>query len=808
MKKVLFILFIYSLSLNAQINLNYREKLNIDFGWKFYLGDVIDGSKISYNDNSWRTLNLPHDWSIEGEFNKNNPGGGATAYLPTGIGWYRKILSLPETIKNKKAIIQFDGVFMNSDVWVNEHFIGRYPNGFNSFYYDISDFIQPGNNTIAVRVDNSNQPASRWYTGSGIYRHVWLTITDPLHIEQWGTTITTPEVTNESATINISTRIRVGAYPETKWFFFDMDTSKFKFISKICKLTTKIFDDQNNFVGQTTTEVTIPNFTKLEVKQEIKIKNPNLWSTTTPRLYKAYSVLEADSKALDDYITSFGIRKFTFDPIKGFMINDKPMKVKGVCIHQDAGPLGSVIPKKIWVRKLQILKEMGCNGIRNHCANSPEFLDVCDSLGFMVLNDAFDEWSENWERTFSESSRGKVEYGYNKYFDQWCETDLRNFIRRDRNHPSVFMWSLGNEIPEQYSHTDDAVNKLIKLIRISQEEDPTRPNTLALEGNIRLKLNDNFTDLVDVTGFNYVDQKNHEKYYENYHKTHPNRMILGTETFDNSLGNWLAVRDNNYTVGQFMWVGIDYLGEAEAFPNHGWANGLVDINLNPKPEYFFRQSLWAEKPMVYLAVGNPHMQATNLQDIWNMPNVEANWNWIAQSVQKVNCYTNCEEAELFLNGKSFGTKQLIDFPDYILKWDVPYLPGILKVVGKNKGKEVCNYQLETTTEPAKLQVTTVDNSITADGRDIAVINIAVTDKKGLILTNAENLITFEIAGEGQILAASNANQSEESPFKTTKMKAFHGKCQVIVQSTTQNGIITLTVKAGGLPAASIVINTK
>ncbi len=806
MGKLLILLIFNSLLLNAQVDLKYRVKNNIDADWKFFLGDTLNAQKINFDDSAWRSLNLPHDWSIEGEFKRNNPGGGSVAYLPTGVGWYRKTINLSQTIKSKRVVIQFDGVYMNSDVWVNDHFMGRYPNGFNSFYYDISEFVRPGDNTIVVRVDNSSQPSSRWYAGSGIYRHVWLTITDPLHFEQWGTTITTPEVNVGSATISISSKISVGPYRETKWFFLETDTSKNKFIKKTCQLTTRIFDDKNNFVGETTTEIVIPDFSKIEVNQEIKIKTPDLWSLSSPRLYKAYSVLKADSSLSDDCITSFGIRKMTFDATRGFSINDVPVKIKGVCIHQDAGPLGRVVPKKIWIRKLQVLKDMGCNAIRNHCANSPEFLDVCDSLGLLVTSDAFDEWSENFENTNSESPRGKVEYGYNKYFNQWAETDLRNFIRRDRNHPSIFIWSLGNEIPEAYLQTEDATNKLKNLIRISHEEDPTRPNTIALEGNVRKKLNDNFSDLVDITGFNYIEMKNPDKYYETYHNAHPNRMILGTETYY-TLGNWLAVRDNNYTIGQFLWLGIDYLGEAGRFPIHGWTNGLIDINLNPKPEYYFRQSLWSEKPMVYLAVGDPHTYGKFFWDMWTMPDVQSAWNCPEKSMQKVNCYTNCEEAELFLNGKSLGKKLLRDFPDYILKWDVTFHPGVLKIVGKNKGKIASSFQLETVGDPAKIQITSKDVSVYADGCDIAVFDIDIIDNKGLIVNTAENLLSFEIAGEGKILAVSNASQTESS-FRVKEIKAFHGKCQAYIQSTKNKGNITLTAKSIGLSAGSMHIVAK
>jgi beta-galactosidase len=792
----------------SQPVLKYREIRCIDADWKFYLGDIINGQSPAYNDSSWRKLNLPHDWSIEGDFNKDNPGGAPNAFLPTGIGWYRKSLTLPENISDKKILIQFDGVYMNSDLWVNGHFIGRYPNGFNSFYYDISEFVKPGKNCIAMRVDNSNQPSSRWYTGSGIYRHVWLTIANPLHIDEWGVSITTPEVSVLSATIDVDIKLRVGAFPETKSSLFETDTTKINLVKRKCKLITKVYDNDNKVVAEVISNFDVWNFSKHEIKQEIKISNPKLWSVESPLLYKTYTVLVADDTETDDNISSFGIRKLTFDATKGFMLNDIPLKIKGACIHQDAGALGRAVPKKIWVRKFQLLKDMGCNAIRNHCANSPEAIEVCDSIGLLVFNDVFDEWSENFEKSNSESPRGKIEYGYNKYFDQWCETDLRNLIRRDRNHPSVFLWSLGNEIPEAYIQSEDATRKLKKLIAISHEEDPTRPNTMALEGAIQKKLNDNFTDLVDITGFNYINLKNPETYYSNYHKKHPDRVILGTETYY-SLDNWLAVKNNPYVIGQFMWVGFDYLGdEASEYPIHAWQNGLIDINLHPKPEYFFRQSLWTEKPMVYLVVGDPYTHGKFFWDLWDLPNVQTKWNWDANSKQNVNCYTNCEEAELFLNGKSVGTKYLKDFPDCILKWDVSYQPGELKVVGKNRNKQVCSYQLATAGTPSKIKISTPDTEIFANGSDIAVFDIEITDQQDHFVFDADNLLTFKVEGEGKILAASNANQNEISLFRVTQLKAFHGRCQVCVQSTDKKGEIQFTVKSAGLKNCSIQIISK
>jgi beta-galactosidase len=807
MRKTILSVLLFASALHGQVKLQHRETLNIDAGWKFYSGDAIGAQAGNYNDADWRDLNLPHDWSIEREFKQDNPGGGSNGYLPGGVGWYRKQLPLPSGMKGRRVLIQFDGVFMNSDVWVNEHFLGRYPSGFSTFYYDISEYLKfDGPNVIAVRVDNANQPAARWYTGAGIYRHVWLIAADPLHIEQWGTTVTTPQASRDEATVRIATRLMAGAYPETKFVWYAPDASAYRLVTKNCKLTSQIFDENDALVGETSTLLSVPNFSKQEVIQEIRLKQPALWSVSTPHLYKVYSSLDDGTRVVDDYLTPFGIRQLTYSAEKGFLLNDEPMKIKGCCLHQDAGPFGRAVPLKIWETRLRLLKKMGCNAVRMHCPHAPEFYDLCDRLGFFILNDAFDEWRCDWESSFSESPRGKVEYGYNKYFEQWHQTDLRNFIRLNRNHPSVFLWSLGNEIPEQYVKTPGAVARLKELVDICREEDPTRGTTVAIEGALPQVLNKEFITAVGVAGFNYVDIKNGSKYYEPYHQMYPDRLLLGTETVF-TLGNWLAVKNNDYVMGQFMWVGIDYLGEA-VWPKHGWDRGLIDLTGHPKPEYYFRQSLWSDAPMVYLTVGDHEIHVKGIGDIWNMPAVETHWNWPTGSTQPVIAYTTCDEVELFLNGQSLGTKKLADFPDLKIKWAVPFAPGILQAVGRKNGAAAAAFALETADKPAKLSVTTESVSIIPDGRDIAVVNVSIADKNGIPVAGADPFLDFEITGGGTVLRTCSGNLGDQTPYPATGRKAFKGRCQAIIRSNGQKGDITVTVRSEGLPPGSVTIRVE
>jgi beta-galactosidase len=792
----------------AKLILPARYHLLMDRNWRFFLGDDKTASDNSFNDKGWRTLDLPHDWSIEGEFKKEEPTGGGGGYLPTGIGWYRKQFKLPPSAKGKLVNIQFDGVYMNSEVWINGHYLGKRPNGYISFVYDLTSYLTTGTNTIAVRVDNSNQPNSRWYSGSGIYRHVWLNITNTLHIGQWGTYITTPQVSATTATVSVKTKI------ENNGSGTSVNTT----------LTSTILDEQGREVASATIPVSFADKEPHEFGQEIQVNAPVLWSVNEPHLYTLHSVIKAGGKVIDEFESTFGIRKLEYSATNGFMLNGTRIKMNGVCLHHDGGCVGTAVPLKIWQERLKLLKDMGCNAIRtSHNPVAPEFLDLCDKMGFLVMDEAFDVWES-----------GKVKNDYHLYFDEWAQTDVKDQIHRDRNHPSIVLWSAGNEIPDQTS--DKGVELLKGLLTTFHGEDPTRPVTTA---NDDIAADKNFTklefmDAEDIVGYNYVDRwhERRELFYAIDHADHPNWKMIGTEddavrnaaqyslgmdankVRPNYLGGmiraeqlWKYIAVHNNVIGDFMWTGIDYLGEAR-WPGKGSSSGEIDMINNPKDGYYFYQSQWTDKPVLHLL---PH------------------WNWQGREGQiiPVLAYTNCDTVELFVNDKSYGVK-VQEFPrqgnsggwnkydkpyvnittaDLHLAWDVAYQPGTLKAIGRKNGKQVVLQEIHTTGKAEALRITTDSSRIDADGSDVALVKIAVVDGNGNVVPDADNQIHFTVNGNGKLIGVDNGNQRDDDSFKLDHRKAFNGYAYAVIQSNRKPGIITLTISADGLKSASINLTT-
>lgn len=779
-----------------------RYHLLFDRNWKFYLGDDKQASASNYNDNAWRTLDLPHDWSIEGKFSKDEPTGGSGGYLPTGIGWYRKTFVLPSAARKKQVSIQFDGVYMNSEVWINGHSLGKRPNGYISFYYDLTPYLVAGKNVIAVRIDNSEQPNSRWYSGSGIYRHVWIDITNALHISHWGTYITTPNVDSLSATVSIKTRIENNGAGISN-----------------AALTSIIADES----GKERAASTIPISQAGELSQQIQVTNPALWSPDQPHLYTLHSIIRSGKKVIDEYSSVFGIRKIEYSNINGFLLNGKRMKMNGVCIHHDGGCAGAAVPIKIWEERFKLLKEMGCNAIRtSHNPVAPEVLDLCDKMGFLVMEEAFDAWET-----------GKVKNDYHLYFDEWWQKDVTDQIHRDRNHPSVVIWSAGNEIPDQ--KTDRGVELLKNILAVYHTEDPTRPVTTANDdiaadnGTTKLA----FMDAEDIVGYNYANRwhERRELYYAPDHYDHPNWKMIGTESGPvrnvpaYSLGNdksavranytsgmvdaeqlWEFVDVHDYVIGDFMWTGIDYLGEAR-WPGKGSYSGQIStINL-PKDGYYFYQSQWTDKPVLHLF---PH---------WNWPGREG-------QIMPVVAYTNCDTVELFVNGKSYGTK-IQEFPhqghsgawnkyarpyvpvttsDLHLSWDVAYEPGTIKAIGRKNGRQIVE-EIHTAGKPAALRIHTGITNLNADGSDVALVYVDVVDGDGNVVPNADNLIHFTVEGEGKLLGIDNGDPRDDNSLKLAERKAFNGHTYAVVQSTQKQGNIALIVRSDGLKDATVAIKT-
>jgi beta-galactosidase len=802
---ILNLVLLHFLFLNARSAVQEtRQRLLMDSNWKFVQADMKEAEKPKFDDTKWRTLNLPHDWSIEGEFKEDAITRGPGGYLPTGVGWYRKHFNIASVGKDQQFWIEFDGVYMNSDVWINGQHLGKHPYGYTSFYYDLTPFIKKGENIIAVRVDNSIQPNSRWYSGSGIYRHVWLNIAGPVHVAQWGTYITTPQVAASSATISVRTTIE----------------NHFQ-VNKNMVLRSVVKNESGKEITTVETPVLLTSSGKTDVEQIITVASPNLWSVDVPSLYTLQTFVLEGTKVNDTYSSTFGIRKIEFDKDKGFLLNGEHIKMNGVCLHHDAGCLGAAVPDQAWVRRLQLLKEMGCNAIRtSHNPPAPEFLDLCDRMGFLVMDEIFDEWVEK---------KGQIGFGYHIYFGEWWKSDLLSMIWRDRNHPSVVIWSAGNEVPDQVVETGSETMR--KLAETFHKEDPTRPVTQA---NDRIAAGDGpakllFLELQDIVGYNYVDRWNErrELYYSVDRHDHPDWKMIGTENVsvgglrgqysiapdlsdkrpgrsrDYRLGMiqaeqlWKFTSVNDYVIGDFMWTGIDYLGEA-GWPNKNSSSGVIDLCGFPKDGYYLYQSQWTKKPMVHIF---PH------------------WNWAGYEgkVIPVIAYSNCDTVELFLNGKSYGAKSYV-FPqqghskswngyarpyiapttsDLHLSWDVPYEPGTLKVVGKKNGKIVTE-EVRTTSKPAAIRLSADRKNVNSDAHDIVNVKVEIVDENGLVVPTANNAIEFKVEGEGVLIGTDNGNPQDKTQMKSKQRNAYNGLALAVVQSTEKNGNIRLTAVSQGL----------
>ncbi|MBN2523825.1 MAG: DUF4982 domain-containing protein [Bacteroidales bacterium] len=770
--------------------------------WKFSTGDFKEAHLKEFPDVSWRTVTLPHDWSIEGEFSNDHPatpGGGA---LPGGVGWYRKYFSLSEEEKDKLVFIDFDGVYMDSKVWINGYFLGRRPYGYISFRYDLSPYLNYGDsvNVIAVRVDNSMQPNSRWYSGSGIYRNVRLVTTNKVYIDHWGTYISTPEVSEKSATISVQTKIRNAT---------DTDQN--------VTLKTFIINKSGKKVVSGVTDTIIGPNSTLPVEQNMRLFYPELWSIENSVLYTAISQVEVKNKIIDEYLTNFGIRFFEFDVERGFFLNGEHIKIKGVCNHHDLGCLGAATNVRAMERQLEILKEMGCNAIRTaHNPPAPELLDLCDKIGFIVMDEAFDMWKLK-----------KTEYDYSRFWDEWHKRDLLDFMKRDRNHPSIFIWSLGNEIMEQWDTS--GIQMVQDLYKLARTADSTRPITTA--NNPPGPFN-NLTKpmVIDLIGYNY----HHNEYKDFLHKF-PGEKFIGAETAsalatrghysmpsdtikrwpyrwdipftdgepDNTVSAydhisapwgstqeevWRIIKKYDFLSGMYIWTGFDYLGEPTPY---GWPSrssyfGIIDLAGFPKDTYYLYKSEWTDEPVLHVF---PH------------------WNWNAGDTIDVWAYFNCDEVELFLNDKSQGTKRK-EGDNLHVVWRLPFKPGTLKAIGRSNGKTVLEQIIKTAGEPAKFLLTVDRKSIRADGKDLSFVTVDILDAEGNLVPRADNLVHFDIEGNGFIAGVDNGSQTSHESFKTNYRKAFNGKCLAVIQSSGKPGKILLKVKSEGLEDAAVTIHTR
>ena len=768
-----------------------REIIAFDAGWRFRIGDEAAAKLPAFDDTGWRTLDVPHDWSIEGALNPPPDGDREGGFFVHGIGWYRKTFTLPVSTAGKKVVVEFDGVYMNSDVWINGQFLGRRPYGFIGFRYDLTEYLKTDGtpNVLAVRVDDSAEPSTRWYTGAGIYRHVRLIATSYTHFHlDGGLRVSTPQINSSQALVENDAIIDAHFFTEEERQAWLKDAWKVKPVKRDLVLRTTVIDPDGIEVASTESKISLTSqLAGQRATQFVSVPNPRLWSEHTPVLYQLRCTLSLDGHSLDETTTTFGIRTLTFDPDRGLLVNGQPTKLKGVCVHQEAGSFGNAVPIGVWAARLARLKEMGCNAIRpSHHPFAPEFYDLCDRLGFYVFDEAFDEWNRDWTHNITENSRGKAKFGYHLYFDQWHETDLRAMLRRDRNHPSVVFYSIGNEIPNQF---DDEGWKLAKkLVAICHEEDPTRLATSACDQSFVSSRN-GFMDQLDLMGYNYIDRIYKDLTYAPERERFPHRLMLGTET-SNQVHNWLGVRDHDYVIGEFIWTGIDYLGEARAFPRRGSTSGFLDLSLGKKPEFYRRSAYWHDEPVLQLSV----LSGEKAESAWRLAPAYLHWNWTAGVPMTIRAVTNCEEVELFLNNQSLG-RHPVSHDIYASEWTVPYAPGVLSAVAYRGGKKVATNELRTAGAAARIQLTPVPVPL---AEDVALYEITVVDADGLTVPDAKAAVTVQIEGAARLIGLDTGDLDYGGLFKVATRDAFRGRLLATVQRTAA-GDFRVSATAPGLP---------
>lgn len=809
-KTTLLLFFLFAVTIQLKAQPGGRE--NFDANWRFHLGDLPGAELPGFPDQDWRKLDLPHDWSIEGNFKPDNPATNSGASLPGGVGWYRKTLNLSNR-ESKFRFIGFDGVYMNSTVWVNGHMLGNRPYGYSSFEYDMTPYLTDGENVVAVKVDNSLQPNSRWYSGSGIYRHVWLTTSSPVHVAHWGTFVTTPKVSAKEAFVQLGATIA--------------NRGKEK---AYIQVVSTIYDSSGKKIAARTQKEKIEPGSKVNLDTGIPVTSPQLWSPEHPALYRLATQIFEGNELKDTYNTTFGIRSLQFRPDSGLFINNKSTKVLGVCMHHDLGCLGAAVNTRAITRQLEILKSMGCNGIRtSHNPPSPDLLDLCDKMGFLVMDEAFDVWYLE-----------KMKYDYHIYFKEWHERDLADMVLRDRNHPSVILWSIGNEIAEK-NHTKYGGAAIAKeLDGIIKKYDKTRYTTSAFAGVWRADTTF-MSDKVDVIGINYTV----ERYPEEKLK-HPSGLFIASETtsslsdrgiyhfpadkamkptpdlhcssFDHrgtyydrpasmiTQTTWRAVKETPYVAGLFVWTGFDYYGEPiYPYPCISSSFGIVDLCGFPKDVFYFYKSQWTSEPVLHLL---PH------------------WNWKMGDTIDVIAYTNCESVKLFLNDKPLGEQafantkttyytnqwdkviNLGDGQKLSLDWRIPFSPGTLRAEGYRDGQLIATDIINTAGDAAIIELTADHSQLSADGKDLSFITIRIKDANGNLVPGADNLIHFDLAGEGRIAGVANGDPISLEPATGKQRRAFSGMCQAVVQSTGKGGEITLKASSPGLPDATIILTSK
>ncbi|MEZ5315912.1 MAG: glycoside hydrolase family 2 TIM barrel-domain containing protein [Vicinamibacterales bacterium] len=776
-----------------------RVVLDADAGWRFSRGDFASAAMPAFDDAAWTTVDLPHDWSADGPFSAEF--GSGNGYAPGGVGWYRKHFTLPPSLEGHVGAMEFDGIYDHSEIWVNGHLVGGRPYGYSSFEVPLTPFLRSGgaDNVVAVRVDHSRFADSRWYTGSGIYRHVRMRFTDPLHVAHWGTTVTTPTVTAGAARVQVDTAIENASDGE-----------------KAFVLESEILL-RGTIVARITTPGSASAHTTAALTQSLDVARPERWSTTTPTLYVVRQRVRAAAGVVDDAETTFGIRTIRFDPADGFFLNEEPIELKGVCLHHDAGSVGAAVPIAVWERRLGTLKAIGVNAIRtSHNPPAPEFLDLADRMGFLVKDEAFDEftpaknkWVEGW------NAGVPSRFGYAEDFAEWSVRDVEDMVRRDRNHPSVIMWSIGNEVDypndpfsdpvlgQRYRATNPPAANLVTLARplidAVHRLDATRPVTMALAS---AEMSDavGLGELLDIVGYNYQESR-----YAADHAKYPARVLFGSET-GHSYESWTTARDNAYVSGQFLWTGIDYLGEARTFPNRANGAGLLDLAGFMKPMARFRQSLWSNEPMVALAA--MPAPAANAAPRARAARPEEHWNWAVGTTMRVVAWTNADEVTLSLNGRAVGTKRRADAEAGVLSWDVPFEPGVLTAVATTGGARVAEFSLRSAGAARRIELVDASGDASSpepDGSRTAQVEYCVVDANGVRVPDADAPVTIAIEGSARLLGMGNGNLNDVDSGGDATHRAFEGRGLIILRLTDPLATATVRASSPGLAGAAIVV---
>lgn len=772
-----------------------ERKQLFDGGWKFFLGDAAGAKAPGVDDSPWRTLDLPHDWSVEGGFSLAHPMGNDGGYLPAGIGWYRKTFTLPAEAQGKRVGLYFEGVYMNSEVFVNGQSAGSWPYGYSSFFYDVTSLLRFDGkpNVVAVRVDNAQQKNCRWYTGSGIYRHVWLVTTEPVHIGHWGVAVTTPQVSEERATVQVKTLLK----NETE-------------APRRVKLAVRLIRSGSE-TGRTEAEVELPARGETEVVRSVEVLRPALWSPDSPALYEAHLSVTDGGRETDAVQETFGIRSVAYSATTGFLLNGRQMVLSGGCLHHDNGALGAAAYDRAEERKVELLKAAGFNAVRtSHNVPSEAFLRACDRLGLLVIDEAFDGWRES-----------KTKHDYATLFDRWWQRDVEAMVLRDRNHPSIFCWSIGNEVIER--EKIEIVTTAKRLADRVRAIDPTRPVTSALTTwNREWEIFDPLAAVHDIVGYNYQLHR-----AESDHRRVPGRIIMQTESYPReAFKNWAQVNDHSYVIGDFVWTAMDYLGESgigrfyyegesagehydrNQYPWHGAYCGDIDLTGWRKPISHYRELLYNPSKKLYMAVKEPNGYYGKVKEtLWSVWPTWESWNWPGHEGKniEVEIYSRCPSVRLYVNGRLAGEKATTRAQEFKAIFAVPYEAGSVRAVGVTDGVEdpATACELHTAGQPARLRLTPDRTRLTADGQDLAFVTVEVLDKDGRVCPNADNRLTFAVSGAARLAATCSANLKDSVTYVSAERAAWKGRAMGVLRTTGKRGGITLKVTSPGLPAATV-----